>query len=168
MDRPKLPTLTAQDLNQIAPPVRLLPNGKVEREVTVARLYCSGCGTTDLDLADPVGGQAARKLALSRGWKVFTPSTLDIRKGRYTMGQLLYLIRVRLNFLRLVQPASEVKPEWAARAIELLEGLGADTPRHRLQDQLITAERLVGQNPDAFDRTVDLCPTCHADGWRQA
>lgn len=160
--------LTPEDLNRIAPPVRLLPNGKVEREVTTARLYCSACGCTEQDLADPVGGQAARLLARSRGWRIFTPSTLDIRKGRYTIGQMLYLVRLRLNFLRLVSLGSEARPAWCQQAIDILEALDHHTPRARLHDQLITAERLVGQHPDDFDRTVDLCPTCDRDGWRQA
>lgn len=159
--------LTPDEINRIAPIVRLTPSGQPERLVTAARLYCSGCGLTEPDLADPVGGVAARKLALTRGWKVFTPSTLDIRKGRYTIGQLLYLKRVRLNFLRMTR-VGEALPAWASDAIELLEQVDADTPRFRLFDTIITAERIVGGKGRDFDRTIDLCPSCKADGWQQA
>lgn len=163
----KAPKLTLDDLNRIAPIVRLLPNGLPERKITAARLYCSGCGLSEPDLADPVGGVAARKLARSRGWKVFTPSRVDILKGRYTLGQLLYLKRVRLNFLGLAR-VGEVMPPWAASAVEVLENVGPDTPRHALHRAMCEAERHVGGHGTGFDRTVDLCPACKADGWTQA
>jgi len=158
--------LTKDDINRIAPIVRALPSGQLERKVTTARLYCSSCGMTEPDLADPVGGQAARRLAQTRGWLIFTPSTLDLRRGRYTIGQMLYLRIIRLNYLRATK-AGEALPEWAARAIELLEPLDPDTPRFRMTDDMITAERVIGRAGTSFDRTVDLCPTCKNDGWRQ-
>lgn len=159
----KAPKYTPEQVNLLAPVVGMSPRGNPVREVTRCALVCNVCRAQDPDLVDPVGGKAARKLALTRGWRVFTPSLVKLRTGGYTMGQMSLIRDERIKSLSAIilggDPTGPI-----AQLISLLSGID-DTQRHKLSEALHEAETIIGRA--GADRTIDLCPACVAGLWTQ-
>jgi hypothetical protein len=160
----KPPNVTAELMRDFAPVVRLDPQGRPIRRITACYLYCNLCGVRDPDLADPVEGRAARRLAVSRGWAVFAPSLVRLRLNQYTVGQLLVLRDLRVVGLERLKLSAQHHPTIAALLDLLSAADGAERPA--LTQAVHDAEMLIGQA--GGDRVIDLCPRCAADCWRQA
>lgn len=148
-----------------APIVGFDAGGKPITKITASTVRCDLCGAVDQDLSDPVGGAAARRLALTRGWAVFTPSLVRMTRRGYTAAQLAILRDVRLMRLDVAASKGAMFGEDAGGLIDALRAASADNVG-ALAEALRAVEVAMGQA--GVDRTVDLCATCAADIWRQA